>query len=105
MQQVIIITVHNYHCCESADDIPTLHSLRHFPVKKGHVDLAIEIGTDYEKFGTLLLEDEKGNKVKNIKVSEHGDPVDITVEILKQWLQGKGKEPVTWRTFNLVKCL
>ena len=67
------------------------------------MDLAIEIGTDYEKFGTLLLEDEKGNKVKNIKVSEHGDPVDITVEILKQWLQGKGKEPVTWQT--LVKCL
>ena len=71
----------------------------------GHVDLAIEIGTDYEKFGTLLLEDEKGNEVKNIKVSEHGDPVDITVEILKQWLQGKGKgkEPVTWQT--LVTCL
>ena len=31
------------------------------------------------------LEDKKGNKVKNIKVSERGDPVDITVEILKQW--------------------
>ena len=63
----------------------------------------MEIGTNYEKFGTLLLEDKKGNKVKNIKVSEHGDPVDITVEILKQWLQGKGRKPVTWQT--LIKCL
>ena len=63
----------------------------------------MEIGTNYEKFGTLLLEDKKGNKVKNIKVSEHGDPVDITVEILKQWLQGKGRKPVTWQT--LVKGL
>ena len=34
---------------------------------------------------------------------KHGDPVDITVEILKQWLKGKGRMPNTWQT--LVKCL
>ena len=89
--------------CKSIDGPPTLDDLRHFPVKKEHIDIAVEIGPDYEKFGTLLLEDKKGNKVKNIKVSEHGDPVDITVEILKQWLQGKGRKPVTWQI--LVKGL
>ena len=67
------------------------------------MDLAEEIGADCVKFGTLLLEDKTGNKVTNIKVSERGDPVEITVEILKQWLQGKGRKPVTWHT--LVKCL
>ena len=67
------------------------------------MDLAEEIGADYEKFGTLLLEDKNGKNVKNIKVSEHGDPVEITVEILKKWLQEKGRKPVTWQT--LVKCL
>ena len=67
------------------------------------MDLAEEIGADYVKFGTLLLEDKTGNKVKNIKVSERGDPVEITVEILKQWLQGKGRKPVASQT--LVKCL
>ena len=41
--------------------------------------------------------------MKNIKVSEHNDPLLVTVEILRQWLHGKGKEPVTWRT--LVTCL
>ena len=66
------------------------------------MDLAEEIGADYEKFGTLLLEDKNGNKVKNIEVSKH-DPVEITVEILKKWLQGKGRKPATWQT--LVKCL
>ena len=95
------------HCriysCKSADGPPTLDILRHFPVTNGHMDLAEEIGADYEKFGTLLLDDKKGNKVKNIEVSEHGDPVDIAVEILRQWLQGKGRKPVTWQT--LVKCL
>ena len=89
--------------CKSADGHPTLHGLRHFPVTNGYVDIAVEIGTNYEKFGTLLLEDKKGNKVDSIAKSKHYIPVDITVEILKQWLQGKGRKPVTWKT--LVKCL
>ena len=87
----------------SADAPPALDVLRYFPVKDGHIDIAQEIGTDYEKFGTLLLEDKTGNKVNNIKASERDNSLLITVEILRQWLQGKGKEPVTWRT--LVTCL
>ena len=63
----------------------------------------MEVGPNYEKFGTLLLEDKKGNKVDSIAKSKHYISVDITVEILKQWLQGKGRKPVTWQT--LVKCL
>ena len=63
----------------------------------------MEIGTHYEKFGTLLLEDKKGSIVDSIVKSKHYVPVDITVEILRQWLQGKGRKPVTWQT--LVKCL
>ena len=43
------------------------------------------------------------DKVKNIEVSERDDLLLITVEILRQWLQGKGKKPVTWQT--LVTCL
>ena len=89
--------------CTSADAAPSLVVLRHFLVKYGHIDIPEEIGADYEKFGTFLLEDESGNKVKNIKVSERDDPLVITVEILRQWLQGKGKKPVTWQT--LVTCL
>ena len=87
----------------SADAPPALDVLRYFPVKDGHIDIAQEIGTDYEKFRTLLLEDKTGNNVKNIKVSERDDPLLVTVEILCQWLQGKGKEPVTWQ--RLMTCL
>ena len=89
--------------CKSADGPPTLDGLRHFPVTSGHIDIAVEVGPDYEKFGTLLLEDKKGNKVDSIAKSKHYIPVDITVEILKQWLQGKGRKQVTWQT--LVSCL
>ena len=44
-----------------------------------------------------------GKKSKNIKKSELGDPVDIAVAILKVWIEGKGRMPVTWRA--LVTCL
>ena len=88
---------------KSPDDPPNLSALRNFTVKEGAIDIAEKIGTDYEHFGTLLLNDNDGTKVKNIETSKHGDPVHITVEILKQWRQGKGRSPVTWRT--LVDCL
>lgn len=101
----VLFIVHTWCAtsCKSADDTPTLDALRHFRLKDGHIDTAAEIGSDYEKFGTLLLEDKKGNKVDSIAKFKHYSPVDITVEILKQWLQGKGRKPVVWETF--VKCL
>ena len=82
---------------------PDLPTLRHFPVKHGFIDIAAKIGTDYELFGTFLLQDNDGNKVKTIERSERGDSLRITVEILRQWLQGNGKLPVSWQT--LVQCL
>ena len=87
----------------NADDIPALTELRKFPAKDGSIDIATEIGTDYEHFGTLILEDKTGSRVKSIDKTKHGDAGDIAVEILRQWLQGKGKQPVTWRT--LVECI
>lgn len=84
-------------------DEPGLTDLRHFPVKNGVKDMIAEIQNDYEYFGTVLLEDKNGNIVKGIERSKRGDPVDVTVEIVRQWLQGKGRKPVTWQTF--VECL
>ena len=69
----------------------------------GFKDLVDEIGNDYEKFGILLLNDDNGIRVKAIEKTKNGDPVGITVEILRQWLLGKGRKPVTWQT--LVECL
>ena len=81
-------------------DLPTLHR---FPVKNRFIDIAAKIGTDYELFGTFLLQDKDRNKVKTIERSERGDPLRITVEILRQWLQGNGKLPVNWQT--LIQCM
>ena len=53
------------------------------------------IGTDYEKFGTFLLKDDKGVLVDAIKHDCLGKTHGITKKILQEWLAGKG-EPVTW---------
>lgn len=92
-----------YLFSQPAGDSPSLPVLRHFPVNSGFKDIVAEIQNNHEHFGTLLLEDTNGNVVKGIVKARNGDPVDITVEILRQWLEGKGKLPVAWQT--LIKCL
>ena len=84
-------------------DRPTLPELQHFPVKDGYNDIVSEIANDYQNFGILLLNDENGDKVANIKSAQLQNPVAITREILRQWLHGSGRLPVTWQI--LVECL
>ena len=68
-----------------------------FKLRKDTIDITNEIGTDYEKFGVLLLGN--ANKVDNIKKSNQYQVKDIVVQIIKVWLKGSGKTPVTWETF------
>ena len=82
---------------------PDLNDLRKLPVKDGVKDIVAEIQNDYIRLGGCLLKDEGGNKVHGIEIAKQYIPLAITEEILRQWRQGKGKEPVTWRT--LVDCL
>ena len=65
---------------------------------KTKVCIAEEIGTKYEQFGILLLQDKTGSKVKNIAYRCLYTPQRINTEILQQWLAGRGKVPVTWAT-------
>ena len=88
---------------QSADGRPTLLELQHFPTKDGFEDIVAEIQSDYKSFGIRLLEDSNGVRIKGIEISSRDDTVAITVEILREWLKGRGRTPVTWQTF--VKCL
>ena len=56
-----------------------------------------QVGTSYKKFGTLILDDKKGNQVDNIKEEMHGEPKKINTQILQYWLQGNGQS-ATWKT-------
>ena len=67
------------------------------------VSIPVQIATNYVQFGTFLLNDRNGSKVKIIACKNHYDAEQINTEILQEWLTGRGKKPVTWTT--LVKVL
>ena len=56
------------------------------------------------QFGTFLLGGRNGSKIKNIARKNHYDAEQINIEILQEWLTGRGKQPVTWATLVEVLC-
>ena len=62
-----------------------------------------EIGTYYNMFGVLLLNDKSGAIISALEQQHHSRATAVNFEILQQWIQGSGIQPVTWET--LVKVL
>ena len=58
---------------------------------------------EYKKLGHILLNDDDGAIVDQITNDYHYKSQDIVLEIIKRWLRGKGKEPVSWR--SLIEAL
>lgn len=93
------------HNTVQTEEQPTLFKLLKFPLKKpsfdgkNHMDILERIGTKYWKFGVLLLEDVTGSKITSIVSQMSGDPESINHEIVRRWLNGEGKCPITWKTF------
>ena len=64
------------------------------------INLPQEIGTKYKTFGTLLLEDITGERVNAIIRKHMNDAEKINETILEEWIAGRGKHPVTWKTLT-----
>ena len=78
---------------------PTLPELLKFTcTDKRAVNISEEIATKYVQFGTFLLDDRTGSRVKIMAHKHHYDAEQINTEILQEWLTGRGKQPVTWTT-------
>ena len=78
---------------------PTLPDLLKFTCTDGRViNIPVEIETKYVQFGTFLLDDRNGSRVKIMARKHHYDAEQINIEILQEWLTGRGKQPVTWST-------
>ena len=69
-----------------------------FPGKNGKIDISEEIGINYKRFGILLLNDPNGVRVDAIEKKLREVSKDINLEILSKWVNGSGKQPVTWKT-------
>ena len=70
-------------------------------MSEGKVNLAEKI-PDYWDFGVLLLDDHSGDQIAAIEKEQGKSTVDINRQILRLWVQGKGRQPVTWTTLVTV---
>jgi len=79
-------------------DCPTLIELVRFRGRKTRINVPQEISTKYYKFGILLLDDPNGARVRSMEHEHRGNAERINEEILQEWISGKGKMPVNWKT-------
>ena len=79
---------------ETANTKPTLPQLMRLKIPE-------KVGGKYRKFGTLLLNDDKGCLLDIAEKSCHYQPDDIVTSILRKWLQ-EGPTPVTWDNLTQV---
>ena len=61
------------------------------------MDLPLRVGDRFETFGVLLLDDETGDKMAIMREKFMRDPERVTMEVLREWLAGKGVE-VSWES-------
>ena len=62
----------------------------------------MEIGVKYRKFGFELLIDNSGAQTNAIERACFHDAEEINCKIFQKWLQGNGRQLVTWNTLILV---
>ena len=73
-------------------------NLVRFQGREKTINIPQEIGVNYYKFGLFLLEDDTGARICSIAHKLMNDAEQINMEVLRQWLTGKGKRPINWKT-------
>ena len=81
---------------------PTLHELTSFQCREDLIDITVRISTKYYTFGIKLLEDRDGSRMDAIEHRHQRDPIRINTDVMKEWLLGKGRQPVSWTTLATV---
>jgi len=53
---------------------------------------------EYRRFGILLLDERTEERIDSIAHKHNHDSEQTSMEILEEWIAGRGKHPVTWNT-------
>lgn len=78
---------------------PTFPEFVNFKTSSGSsINIVEKIGVHYSKLGRMLLNDETGAITKEIVYQNPLDVEAMNTEILKEWLKGQRRQPVTWCT-------
>ena len=72
-----------------------------FPGLERTINIPQEIGSNYYYLGLHLLDDPNGARVRNME-RDYREIERINTEILREWVTGRGKKPVTWETLTEV---
>ena len=98
----ITITVENLISHSPTDYQPTLIECIRFRGRERRFNIPQEIGVKYRDFGLFLLEDHNGARIRSIAHKHNNDADQINTEVLEEWVAGKGRHPITWKTLTQV---
>ena len=87
---------------ENQGDRVTLIDCIRFQGEKRKINIPQEIGVKYCDFGLYLLDDRNGVRTRALAHKHNNDANQINREIIEEWVAGKGKHPVTWKTLTEV---
>ena len=79
-------------------DRPTLSKCIKLQGRVGEINISQKIGVNYHQFCVFLLEDDNAVRIRSIAHKHKNDAEQINMEILEEWIKGRGKQPVTWKT-------
>ena len=69
-----------------------------FRGRERRINIPQEISREYHQFAVLLLEDSTGARIRSMEQKHSNSPEEVNMNILEQWIEGKGRKPATWRT-------
>ena len=70
--------------------------------KERRINIPQEIGVKYRDFGLLLLEDHNGARIRALAHKHMDVASEINIEVIEEWVAGKGKHPVNWKILTEV---
>ncbi len=62
------------------------------------VEIIKTIAPDWNKFGIYFDFDKTGQTLKCIAKEHPFNPIDCCTHMMREWLEGRGRQPATWAT-------
>ena len=87
--------------CTSIADQPSLSKIQKFVGRSGKTyRILAKVSAKWTRLAIAL---ELEEDIDSVRMNTHHQVEEACLEILKRWLSGSGRKPVTWSTF--IECL
>ena len=73
-----------------------------FPSEGRNINIITRCSSNYYQLGIFLLNDENGDMVKSLEVEHHFNAERIITAIIRTWIRGSGKKPISWNSLIAV---